>query len=99
MSKACRALHLYPFPDFYSQAHYDDSFDTRLTAWQQENIQSIFSFQDRLFRKRKEKAEMISKIIPPVSSIGTFPVYACFVKDIPMVEKMLGLSLFTVGNA
>lgn len=89
MSKAYRALHLYPFPDFYSKAHYDDSFDTRLTAWQQENIQSIFSLQDRLFRKRKEKAEMISKIIPPVSSIGTFPVYACFVKDIPIVEKIL----------
>lgn len=89
ISKASRTLRLYPFPDFYSKDHCYALFDTRITAWQQESVKSILLTQDRLFQTRKEKAERIFELLQPVSCVGTFPVYSCFVDDIPIMEEQL----------
>jgi putative perosamine synthetase len=89
VSQVSRMLHLYPFPDFYSNDYCYALFDTRITAWQQESVKSILLTQDRLFQTRKEKAERIFELLQPVSCVGTFPVYSCFVDDIPIMEEQL----------
>lgn len=89
ISKASRTLRLYTLPDFYSKDHCYALFDTRITAWQQESVKSILLTQDRLFQTRKEKAKRIFELLQPVSCVGTFPVYSCFVDDIPIMEEQL----------